>query len=233
MPSELNLLASALLEESRYATMLSPNILPVYADLRDIIIWQQINAFQKDSTVNPLELELCATLLLRTEYHLAMFSYSNTFGGTNSVQVICSIIVPMFTVQTQLFLWRGTATMRVLVRQLQGILVCASECERCPQQEGPTLKARADVEGLWDEHTDLAIWTFLIGAFASAGDRARRSWFLFHCSKGVLRYRDRTGVTLTWSYVRGMLQRFFFVESLHGDEFINLWGEVFLLVNSA
>ena len=233
VPSELKLLASALLREPRYATLLSAEILPVYADLRDIIIWQQINAFRKDSTVDPVELDLCATLLLRAEYRLAKFSYSNTFEEATSVQAICRVAIPMFVVQTQLFLWRDTATMRTLVGKLRGVMACAGQCGRCSKQGGPADGQRVDMEELWYGYPELFLWACLIGAFAAASDMTQRSWFLFHCAKGVNKYRDQFGMRLTWAYVDRMLTKLFYVASLHGNEFSKLWEEVMLLANFA
>ena len=234
VPPELQPLGSALLHEPRYATMLSPEILPVYADLRDIIIWQQINILQKDTTVDPLETKLCGNLMLRTEHRLAEFSYISTFETSTSVQIVCRIVIPMFAVQTQLYLWQGTHTMRALVGRLQQILQCDDEHEECYEQEQElTSTLKVNMAILWYEYTDLAIWAFLMGAFASADDRLQRSWFLHHCANGVNRYKDSMGLLLTWTTVKSMLQRFFYVENMHGNEFAELWEEVMWHVGSA
>ena len=231
MSSELSLLASALLQEARYTTMLSPEIIPIYADLRDFVIWQQINVHREQSMGDVQELELCATLILRLEYCLARFAFSNTFEEATAVQVICRIVVPIFVVQTQLFLWRHTATMRILVARLRGAMSCVGECEICHGRERSSSVETADMEGLWYGHPEVVLWAYLMGAFA-ASDVDQRSWFLFHCARGIRRYSGQIGMRLTWTSVSHMLKRMFYVDRLHGNDFCKLWEEVLLLADS-
>ena len=191
----------------KYNDSLHPDMIQAYRDLSVVVAFRESCSGGVDVTL--YEVEYFETLALRVQHRMTTFLATHLTRNDSDIQSICRVTIPVFVIRYHFSIYGPSMIMDSMVIQLYEVLSNLNFTES------------------WKGFPSILVWAFMFGVWISKEQRMR-DWFvskLVEGSQGIFSWE--------WNEIRAILQKLFYVDRLHGEQFESICREVRLLLPQA
>ena len=184
----------------KFKDSLHPDMVQAYRDLSVVVAFRESCSGGVDVTL--YEVEYFETLALRVQHQLITFLSTHLSRQDSDIQSICRVIVPIFVIRYHFSIYGPSMIMDSMVVQLYEVL------------------SNLDLAESWKRFPSILVWAFMFGVWISK-EKRMKEWFLSKVAEG-----SNGSVRWQWNEIRNTLQKLFYVDRLHGAQFVSIFNEV-------